>query len=204
MIVYEMRDFTDQTQQQDTMTSMDTCNTPSGTKTDGCHIISDDYPIVVNYTADQEGQDIRPNDVVRPINRRYTIKCDNEVKAWQYLSRGRMPTYGNCQRCYKSGPLGKYCNECSTTHKGPGYVIMTYGEKILDAITISEILQKNQETAKADRIYKSGMDRMKRFDTDQMVDAATQRFKATSSLPDKRLAASRIYDAAKKLRAMVE
>ena len=136
--------------------------------------IHGEYPIVVNYTDDQQGQDIKPVDVVRPLNHRHATKCDVETRSWHLRSYGRMPTYGNCDKCYKSGPLGKYCNECITTQKGPGYVIMTCNELILDAITIAEILNKGHETAKADRIYKRGMDRFQDFTRIEMTLAAVE------------------------------
>ena len=49
--------------------------------------------MVKNYTPDQQGQDIRPQDVARPINRRWA-KSD-EVETWRKLSNERSPTYGS-------------------------------------------------------------------------------------------------------------
>ena len=44
-----------------------------------------------------------------------------KVKAWRSKSYGVMPTYGNCTNCYKSGPLGKYCNECANQISGMSF-----------------------------------------------------------------------------------
>jgi len=122
------------------------------------------YPIVIAFKEGQYGQDeIKAEDVVRPLNHRYAIRDDEEVRTWKKKSHGRMPTYGNCNRCYKSGPLGKKCNECAHDHR-TGYVIMVYDyEKILDAITLATILKKGHETARADRPYCQGQDRMQDF-----------------------------------------
>jgi DNA polymerase II large subunit len=61
-----------------------------------------------------------------------------------------MPTHGNCNKCYKRGPLLKNCNECENDNK-TGHVILVNNGKILDAIMIAEVLGKNYETAKVDR-----------------------------------------------------
>jgi hypothetical protein len=60
-----------------------------------------------------------------------------------------MPTHGNCNKCYKRGPLLKNHNEWKNDNK-TGCVILVNNGKILDAITIAEVLGKNYETAKVD------------------------------------------------------
>jgi hypothetical protein len=52
-----------------------------------------------NYTPDQEGQEIRQEDVVRPLNRKITTM--NECAKWKEISRSRAPAYGSCE--YVSG-----------------------------------------------------------------------------------------------------
>ena len=48
---------------------------------------------VANYTPDQEGQYIKDDDVVRPKNKRYAVKCSTEVSTWHHKSRACCPTY---------------------------------------------------------------------------------------------------------------
>jgi hypothetical protein len=64
-----------------------------------------------NYTPDQEGQEIRQEDVVRPLNPKITTM--KEVAKWKEISRSRAPTYGSCEYCFRSEPLGKCCNRCN-------------------------------------------------------------------------------------------
>ena len=134
--------------------------------------------IVVNYSADQEGQVIRDEDVVRPLNHRWTICYTNdpdaEILSWQKKSYAGCPTYGSCQKCLKSGPVGKVCNECPIKKFKPGYVIMGNedGSKILDSITIAQMLGRPHETAMADRVLKPGMDRIEFVDWDRIFRAS--------------------------------
>jgi len=134
--------------------------------------------IVVNYSADQEGQDIRDEDVVRPHNHRWTIRYaidpDAEIQSWKIKSFARCPTYGSCQKCLKSGPVGTVCNECPIKNFKPGYVILRSedGSKILDSITIAQMLGRPHQTAKADRVFKTGMDRIEVCDWDRIFRAS--------------------------------
>ena len=104
------------------------------------------YSIVRSNTSEQEyHSEIWPEDAVRVLNYHYAVISSRKAKEeWSSKSHGFMPTYGNCTGCYKSGPLGKYCNECKD--QMAGYVILTKHEKILDLIMIAEISNKNQET----------------------------------------------------------
>ena len=61
----------------------------------------------------------------------------------------------------RSGPLGEVCNECN--HNVAGHGIFTHGEKILDAITIAETLNKSHKPAMADHPCRPSMDKMKPF-----------------------------------------
>ena len=108
--------------------------------------------IVKNYTPDQQGQDIRPQDIVRPINKKWA-KGD-EVQTWRKLSNERAPTYRSCTMCFRSGPLGRLCNKCN--YENNHYVALNYDNghgqgATLDSVTMSEIFRAGNETAKADR-----------------------------------------------------
>ncbi len=115
-----------------------------------------------NYTPDQQGQDIRDDDVVRPHNHKWARADD--IATMRALSADRCPTYGSCVKCFRSGPYGRLCSNCNkdnvTLNKnGSHYVIlMKKSDKhgrgnsvILDSITLSQIFQAGHETAKADR-----------------------------------------------------
>ena len=121
-------------------------------------------PVMINknYTPDQEGQDIRDEDVVRPRNHMWAR--GDEIATWRALSDDRCPTYGSCVKCFKSGPYGRLCNNCNTDNvtlnkTGSHYVIlMKEHEKcgrvqrvVLDSITLSQICRAGQEIVRADR-----------------------------------------------------
>jgi hypothetical protein len=112
-----------------------------------------------NYTLDQEGQDIRDEDVVRPRNHLWART--DEIKTMKVLSADRCPTYGSCVRCFRSGPYGRLCSNCNEDNvtlqkNGLHYVIlMKRSERgataVLDSITLSMIFRAGHETARADR-----------------------------------------------------
>ena len=107
--------------------------------------------IVKNYTPDQEGQDICPQDVVRPVNHIWAKA--SKVVTWKELSRERAPTYGSCTLCFKSGPIGGPCSECNYPDKN--YVVLNYDDMrghraVLNSITMAKIFRVGHETAKAD------------------------------------------------------
>jgi hypothetical protein len=52
-------------------------------------------------STDQEGQDIRDEDMVRPINHRWCYHGGDETSTWKLKSWARCPTYGSCQYCLK-------------------------------------------------------------------------------------------------------
>ena len=103
--------------------------------------------IVVGYTNDQEEQDIRDEDVVRPANTKWTKTASTETHGWQMKSSARCPTYGSCDHCYKAGPAGK---ECKCTHGR--YKILFYRGHVIDSITVAELIGEELEVAKADRM----------------------------------------------------
>jgi hypothetical protein len=124
--------------------------------------------VIVKYTPDQEGQDIEDKDVVRPMNHRWCFKGGEETSTWKVNSWARYPTYGSCEFCKKSGPVGKTCNECPILEIEPRYVILIDRNKILDSITLAQMLNQGHETAKADRMYHPRMNKIKPFSTEHI------------------------------------
>jgi hypothetical protein len=119
--------------------------------------------IIVGYTEDQEGQDIHPEDVVRPGNRRYVIKCSPEVQSWKNKSTARIPTYGNCSRSFSSGLAARICTICNEEQSGS--YIMYYGQdRILDSVTLAEKLGAGRHTAWVDLTYDWIRDPVSHFD----------------------------------------
>ncbi len=103
--------------------------------------------IIKGYTDDQEGKDIRDEDVVRPSNGKYTKQGSPETNSWQQKSTGRCPTYGTCSFCFKAGPTGKKC-PCTNGD----YLILFYRRYIINSITFGEMFGEELEVAKADRM----------------------------------------------------
>jgi hypothetical protein len=91
------------------------------------------------------------SDVVRPINHRFAVQAGDETATWKIKNTDRCPTYGSCDLCFKSGPVGKTCNLCGDSFR---YRVVFYRYKILDSITIAEILEKGHEEALGDRTYR--------------------------------------------------
>jgi hypothetical protein len=75
--------------------------------------------INVNYTPDQEGKEIRQEDVVRLMNRKITTM--KEVAKWKEISRSRAPTYGSCEYCFRSGPLVNVAINATMENMKPSY-----------------------------------------------------------------------------------
>jgi hypothetical protein len=113
-------------------------------------------PVIINknYTPDQKGQEIRQEDVVRPLNHKITTSKD-EVVDWRAVSRSIAPTYGSCSGCYRSGPLGKRCNRCNQANQGyEAILLLAKGGAIqtLDSITLSEVMGQGHEVCLADHM----------------------------------------------------
>jgi hypothetical protein len=105
-------------------------------------------PLRINkgYTDDQEGKDIRNEDVVRASNGKFTKQGSPETNSWHQKTASVCPTYGSCNFCYKAGPIGKKC-VCTNG----GHHILFHRGYILDSIYIGELLEEELEVAKADR-----------------------------------------------------
>ena len=61
--------------------------------------------ITVGYSPDQPGEWIQNEDVVHPKYHKWTV--GKEAHAWSSKSRACCPTYGSCECCFNSGPVGK-------------------------------------------------------------------------------------------------
>jgi hypothetical protein len=102
-----------------------------------------------NYTPDQEGQEIRQEDVVRPLNHKITTM--KEVANWKEIGRSPAPTYGSCEYCFRSGPLGKRCNRYNNGEYEAILLLVRAGAiATLDSITISEIMGQAHAVCLAD------------------------------------------------------
>jgi hypothetical protein len=92
--------------------------------------------IIVGYTDDQKGKDIRDEDVVRVSNGKWIAQCSAKTGTWKEKSMGRCPTYGTCDFCFKAGPTGKKC-VCTDGR----YKILFYRYHIIHSIKIAELLK---------------------------------------------------------------
>ena len=120
--------------------------------------------VVCNYTPEQEGQYIKDDDVVRPKDQRYAVKCSEEVSTWHKKSRACSPTYGNCTHCLDSGPTGNCCYRCSNMKKNYNYEMHVDGMKIFDAQSLATIFKREHIKARADLRCHQRMQHMKQFD----------------------------------------
>ncbi len=113
--------------------------------------------MLVGFTEDQRGKDIRDEDVVRPSNHRHTEQGKDETHTWKEKSQSRCPTYGSCNMCYTCGPVGMLCKKCRQPDQGGSYEqiykILFYQQCVLDSITIAKMVGAGQHIAKADRTY---------------------------------------------------
>jgi hypothetical protein len=79
----------------------------SNIKTFNNESMNEPVRIIVGYTDDQKGKDIRDEDVVRVSNRKWIAQHSTKTGSWKEKSTGRCPTYGTCSFCFKAGPTGK-------------------------------------------------------------------------------------------------
>jgi hypothetical protein len=165
-------------------------------------MMNEDCPyIIVSYTTDKEGQDIQDEDMVQPINHRWCYQGGNETTTWKLKSWAICPTYGSCQHCLKSGPVGKSCNECQIREGQPGYVILRNQDKFLDSITIAEMFNQGHDTAKADQYFTLNMERIETFNSDHLCIATQQIYQ---NIQDPVVKANLISQMNRKFYAMLE
>jgi hypothetical protein len=136
--------------------------------------------IIMGYTNDQKGKDIRDEDVVRLSNGKWTAQGSHNTGNRKEKSTGRCPTYGTCSFCYKAGPTGKKC-VCTDGE----YKILFYQKYIMDSIKIAELLEEELEVAKADRMQNWIMTPSMQYNSDCCDLAVTQRInRENASLSD--------------------
>jgi hypothetical protein len=97
------------------------------------------------YPNDPGDQDIHEEDVARPSNHKWAEVRKHKMKV---VSTVGIPTYGTCRICWNSGPAYKMCKECGLVE----YQVVVYKKYILDSQKIAELLGKQHETAKANRL----------------------------------------------------
>jgi hypothetical protein len=113
--------------------------------------------IVKSYRSEQAGLPIEDDQVVRAINGKYY--CIGEQASHYKLSTAGLPTYGNCNQCWRSGPLNKRCGTCNTTDAvfGEQYLFhpkMRTAKRVFDAEYLAILFGVgDHEVAKADRRY---------------------------------------------------
>ena len=94
--------------------------------------------------------DILEKDVVRPGNKRWCKQGSEETHTWRLKSSASCPTYGSCDFCFSSGPVGKRCSKC--THEGV-FLVVLYHFHVLDSVTLAELMERGHEVAKANRTH---------------------------------------------------
>jgi hypothetical protein len=79
------------------------------------------------------------------------IMAMKEVAKWKEISRSCAPTYGSCEYCFRSGPLGKRYNQCNK-REYEAILFLVKGGAIatLDSITMSKIMGQGHEVCLAD------------------------------------------------------
>ncbi len=111
------------------------------------------------YPNDPGDQDIHEEDVARPSNHRWAERQKHDMKVTSTVG---IPTYGTCSLCWNSGPAYKMCKKCGLVE----YQVVVYDKYILDSQTIAELLGKQHETAKANRLQHWIRTEALRFSTD--------------------------------------
>ena len=111
------------------------------------------------YTDDQEGQDIKDEDVIRAKNG--LVFTEEEVEQFRQRSHARCPTYGSCEYCYKAGPVGLKCDDCDDI--GVYKVVFAhpqdnerYARRIVDSERLAGLFNHPILVAKADRMFDWG------------------------------------------------
>jgi hypothetical protein len=107
----------------------------------------------------EAGAPIKDEHVTRCKNKRWHGKLDKD-KAYEEggayrNTTARCPTYGTCDRCYGSGPVGQVCLPCTkTTGNDMGdfqFRVVLHRGKLIDSQWISSLLGREHKTAPWDR-----------------------------------------------------
>jgi hypothetical protein len=102
----------------------------------------------LKYPNDPGDQNIKDEDVVRPVNLKWT---DQGNPKWRQDANRKsvvgLLTSGTCHLCTASGPAYNLCIFCSSGQ----YQTLHYGEYILDSQTVADRFGACHKTAKANR-----------------------------------------------------
>jgi hypothetical protein len=118
----------------------------------------DNGPIMVGYSKEQDGQPIGEDKIVRARNGKYF--GPDEPYRFKDKSRAGCPTYGNCTKCFESGPMNMRCRICDDDKHGHGHGILRFPHpyrqgdmRIVDAENWARIMgqEKTHVVALADR-----------------------------------------------------
>ena len=111
-----------------------------------------------NENYEKEGPEVMIDDVdvIRALNGRFYVKDENKKQQWIVKSTVDCLTYGNCEICFKLGPMMRECCSCGVgwSYKRVKYnsgIPHDYIEIYLDAEALSALLQAGHEVARADR-----------------------------------------------------
>ena len=102
------------------------------------------------YTDELQGQRLSDAHTIRASNGRFFTR--QEMRNFGQLSNVTAPTYGNCENCLASGPLGKRCEICHEERNEDHMykmVVLTRC-KIVDAEFLSGFAHHPHKRAKAD------------------------------------------------------
>jgi len=110
--------------------------------------------MLVNYADCEEDEDIHDEDVIR--SKQGSFCTEEEIEAFKLKSKDHCPAYGNCNRCWSSGPVGEMCTFCTETLDrsiGHQVIFMINTAKrtpriVLDVQGISEAHGANHKIAK--------------------------------------------------------
>jgi hypothetical protein len=94
--------------------------------------------------------DIFEEDVVRPTNKIWCRTGSEETRTWRLKSSAGCPTYGSCDFCFSSGPVGKRCSKCP---EAGFYLVVLYQYYVLDSVALADVMERGHEVAKANRTY---------------------------------------------------
>lgn len=110
-------------------------------------------PLIVGYDESMCGKLISNKHVIRAENKYYYT--EEECLAFRQRSTAGCPTYGNCNRCFRSGPVGLMCSRCHIQNSV--YTIMTTqrpheSHLVMDAEYLGRLCGQGHEDAMADRV----------------------------------------------------
>lgn len=112
-------------------------------------------PIIVGYDESMRGKLISKEHVIRAKNGYYYT--EEECMAFRQRSTAGCPTYGNCNKCFQSGPVGQRCNRCRSRNSGYMIIVTQPPKKpqlVIDAEYFGKMCGEGHQVAMADRVHK--------------------------------------------------